>query len=327
MLSTDALALHQGSIVVDGLNASWFFSPKVVDALHVGGVTAVNATVAAWHDLPATMELLARMYALLRDHPTQIMQVTTVADIVAAKASGRIGLIFGFQDTSPIGENLDMLTVYHKLGVRIVQLTYNHHNQVGSGCLEPEDAGLTDFGRRVVAEMNRLGILIDLSHCGPRTTAEAIDCSQAPVAITHANPLARCPHPRNKGDDLFLALAARGGVVGAVGFAPLLTCTATATLDDYLDTIEYLVTLVGIDHVGLGPDFMEEMPPEVAAQALRGMTPAAVQEFTRVTPTAGFESIAACANVTGGLLARGYAPGDVQKIMGGNWLRLYTKVW
>ncbi len=267
------------------------------------------------------------MYALLRDHPTQIMQVTTVADIAAAKASGRVGLIFGFQDTSPIGENLDMLAVYHRLGVRIVQLTYNHRNHVGNGCFEPEDAGLTDFGCTVVAELNRLGILIDLSHCGPRTTREAIERSERPVAITHANPLARCPHPRNKSDELLRALADQGGVVGAVGFPPLLTCTASATLDDYLDTIDYLVTLVGIDHVGLGPDFMEEMPPEVAAQALRGVDPAAIREFTRVTPTAGFESIAACANVTGGLLARGYAPADVRKIMGGNWLRLYTEVW
>ncbi|MFN8444437.1 MAG: membrane dipeptidase [Caldilineaceae bacterium] len=327
MNELDALAVHRHSIVVDGLNASYFASPGVLTRLHTGGITAVNATLAAWHDLPATMDLIALMHAGLRQQSDQVMQVVNVEDIHTAKASGRVGMIFGFQDTSPIGDNLNLLSVYRTLGVRIIQLTYNHRNRVGSGCLEAEDAGLSDFGRQVIAEMNRLGILVDLSHCGPRTTMEAIEASQRPVAITHANPLSRCPNPRNKSDAILKALAAKGGVVGAVIFAPLLTCGPQAVLDDYLDTIDYLVQLVGIDHVGLGPDFMEEMPAEVAAQALKGMPTGTLNQFMAVKPTVGFESISACANVTAGLLSRGYSITDTQKIIGGNWVRLYQEVW
>lgn len=327
MNDASALSLHRESIVIDGLNASYFAAPIVLARLHAGGITAVNATLAAWHDLPATMALIADMHGVLRRHSDQVMQVMTIDDIGTAKRSGRVGLIFGFQDTSPIGDNLGLLSVYRALGIRIMQLTYNHRNLVGSGCLEPTDEGLTAFGRQVVAEMNRLGILIDLSHCGPRTTWEAIKLSQQPVAITHANPFARCPNPRNKDDALLKAVAAKGGVVGAVIFPPLLTGRPQATLTDYLDTLDYLVALVGIDHVGLGPDFMEEMPSEVAAQALRGMPAGVLQQFMAVQPTVGFESIAACANVTAGLLQRGYAVDAIQKIIGGNWLRLYRRVW
>ncbi|HQY90598.1 membrane dipeptidase [Caldilinea sp.] len=327
MNSVSANDVHRTSIVIDGLNASWFYVPSVLERLALGGVTAVNATIAAWHDLPQTMTLIADLLALVRAHQDRIMQVVDVADIGAAKTSGRVGLILGFQDTAPIGDKLQLLAVYRALGVRIVQLTYNHCNRVGCGCLEADDSGLTPFGHAVVGEMNRLGMLIDLSHCGPRTTRDAIEASQHPVAITHANPLARCPNPRNKSDDALLALAARGGIVGAVAFAPMLTCDMHATLDDYLDTIDYLVNLVGIDHVGLGPDFMEEMPAEIAAQALRGMRPEVVKQFASVTPTTGFASIAECANVTHGLLARGYPPDDVRKLIGGNWLRLYQAVW
>lgn len=327
MNDLDTRTIHRTSIVVDGLNASYFASPVVLARLNAGGVSAVNATIAAWHDLPATMALIADMHAVVRAHSDQVMQVIDIDDISAAKTSQRIGIIFGFQDTSPIGDNLRLLSVYRTLGVRIMQLTYNHHNLVGAGCLEPEDGGLSVFGRQVIAEMNRLGILIDLSHCGPLTTMEAIDGSRKPVAITHANPFTRCPHPRNKSDAVLKQLASRGGVVGAVVFPPLLTGQPHATLADYLDTIDSLVDLVGIDHVGLGPDFMEEMPAEVAAQALRGMDPKVLQLFMAVQPTVGFESISACANVTDGLLQRGYSVGDTQKIIGGNWLRLYRAVW
>lgn len=327
MRDAAARALHRDSIVIDGLNASYFAAPGVLARLQAGGITAVNATIAAWHDLPATMAIIAEMHRLLRQQHAQVMQVMTADDIVAAKQSGRVGLIFGFQDTSPIGDNLGLLSVYRMLGVRIIQLTYNHRNLVGAGCLEPTDEGLTEFGRQVVAEMNRLGILIDLSHCGPRTTWEAIESSQQPVAITHANPFVRCPNPRNKEDAVFKAVAAKGGVVGAVVFPPLLTGRPQATLDDYLDTLDYLVALVGVDHVGLGPDFMEEMPAEVAAQALRGMPSGVLQQFMTVQPTVGFASIAACANVTVGLLQRGYSVEAIQKIIGGNWLRLYRSVW
>ncbi len=147
-----ASQLHQESIIVDGLNASWFPDPSVLKHLHQGGVTAVNATIAAWHDPLETLGLLSKVLPLFEKHADIIMQVESIADIARAKQSDRVGMILGFQGTSPIGDNLGLLTLYQKLGVRIVQLTYNHRNRVGYGCQESEDDGLSDFGRAVVGK-------------------------------------------------------------------------------------------------------------------------------------------------------------------------------
>jgi membrane dipeptidase len=327
MNQTDAARLHAESIIIDGLNASYFFDPRVLERLHRGGVTAVNATIAAWHTPAETLAMIAALGKLTEAHADIVMPVRTVADIAAAKVSRRVGLIMGFQDTAPIGDDLGLLATYHALGVRVVQLTYNSANRVGAGCQAPDDGGLTPFGREVVREMNRLGILVDVSHCGPRTTLDAVAVSEKPIAITHSNTRRFFDHPRNKSDEAIRALVARGGIIGAVAFGGLLTRRLPATLADYIAAIDDLVALTGIDHVGLGPDFMEEMPAEVAAQALKGLPPAILQQFQALPPTQGFESVAALPNVTAALLAHGYPPEDMRKIMGGNWLRLYAEVW
>jgi membrane dipeptidase len=322
-----AMRLHEEAIVIDGLNASYFFNEAVLRRIRQGGITAFNGTVAAWHSLPETMNLIADYYRLFEDHADWIMQVRTVEDIHEAKVRGCAGMIFGFQDTNAINENLRMLAVYHALGVRIIQLTYNDENVVGCGCMAPVDKGLTAFGRDVVAEMNRLGMLVDLSHCGHRTTMDAIEASKGPVAFTHANPLALAKSPRNKPDEAFKALSAKGGVAGVVRLPAWLTPHGQASLEDYLKAIDCLVELMGIDHVGLGTDFMEEIPAEIMATALKGISPENLQKYYGSTIVEGFESAAEFPRVTEGLLSRGYSPGDVKKIMGGNWLRLYQKVW
>ena len=166
MNQTDPARLHAESIIIDGLNASYFFDPRVLERLHRGGVTAVNATIAAWHTPAETLEQIAALAAVTAAHADIVMPVRTVDDIAAAKANGRVGLIASFQDTAPLGDDLGLLETYHELGVRVIQLTYNHPNRVGAGCMAPEDGGLTAFGREVVREMNRLGILVDVSHCG-----------------------------------------------------------------------------------------------------------------------------------------------------------------
>jgi membrane dipeptidase len=327
MPTMDPAALHRESIVIDGLNASYFLGPGMIDRLHAGGITTVHATVAAWHGLPETMALIAAHQALFERHADRIMPVREVADIHRAKATGRVGILLGFQGTDPIEENLEMLGVYRTLGIKIMQLTYNATNRVGSGYRVPADHGLTPFGRQVISEMNRLGILIDLSHCGDRTTREAIEASRRPVAITHANSRRFCDHRRNKPSELLRAMAERGGMVGAMAFPLVLTGRARATLEDYVHAIEDLVDLVGIDHVGLGPDFMEEMPRHVATQALAGFTENTAARFFTVQKTKGFASVSETANVTRALLDRGWSAEDVGKVMGGNWLRFFEDSW
>ncbi len=320
-------SFHRDNIVVDGLNASWFLAPAVLRRLHQGGVTAVNATLAAWHGQRETLDLIGAAYTTLRLNADIAQQVLTVQDITAAKAAGKVGLMFGFQDTSPIEGRLQQLEVYHRLGVRIMQLTYNTANASGCGCQLPLDTGLTGFGREVIAEMNRLGILLDLSHCGSRTTLEAIEASTQPVAITHANASDFIPTARNKSDEALRACAAKGGVIGAVGVPVMISRIMPARLDDYLDAIEDLVQRVGPDHVGLGPDFMEDMPQEVLDASVKDLPPEIVAAYAAMPPTVGFESVSKLPQVTAGLLARGLASEDVRKIIGGNWLRLYAQVW
>ncbi|MCX7173841.1 MAG: membrane dipeptidase [Proteobacteria bacterium] len=324
---TDARTFHHDNIVVDGLNASWFLEPPTLRRLHQGGVTAVNATLAAWQGWAETLNLIGGVYKNLEHHRELAVQVLSVANIHQAKISNRVGVIFGFQDTSPIEGKLHQLEDYHRLGVRVMQLTYNSANPSGYGCQAPEDKGLTGFGREVIAEMNRLGILLDLSHCGPRTTLEAIDASTKPVALTHANAAAFVASPRNKSDEALKACAARGGVIGAVAVPVLIASTMPATLADYLSAIDDLVERVGLDHVALGPDFMEDMPKAVLEASVRDLPPAAVAAYAAMPLTVGFESVTAMPKVTEGLLGRGYKPEDVRKIIGGNWLRLYEQVW
>ena len=327
-MDTDqALRIHEEAIVIDGLNASYFFSESVLRRIRQGGVTAFNGTVAAWHSLPETMNLIADYYRLFEEQPDGIIQVRSVKDIHKAKVRGCAGMIFGFQDTNAINGNLRMLAVYHDLGVRIIQLTYNDENAVGCGCMAPEDKGLTHFGREVVSEMNRLGILVDLSHCGHKTTMDGIEASKGPVAFTHANPLALARSPRNKPDEAFKALAAKGGVAGVVRLPAWLTSRGRASVEDYLNAIDYLVERIGIDHVALGTDFMEELPAEIMMASLKGISAENLEKYYSSNLVEGFESPADFPRVTEGLLARGYSPQEVKKIIGGNWLHLYEKVW
>lgn len=323
----DAQQLHQESIIIDGLNASWFLSDSVIQRIFQSGATATNATIAAWHDPAGTLDMIGQMYQQLDKHSQIAIQARSVADIRTAKATGKTSFILGFQDTAPIADQLHLLRVYHELGVRIIQLTYNFENRVGFGCQAPEDKGLTEFGRAAIAEMNRLGILIDVSHCGQRTTLEAIEASTQPIAITHANAASQFPHERHKTDEAIKACANKGGVIGAVSFPAMLTRNLPATLDDYIAAIDYLVDLVGIDHVALGPDFMEEMPKEVAETVLKGLPVDVITFMQQIPPLQDFASIAELPNVTANLLARGYSVTDTQKIMGENWLRLYGQVW
>jgi membrane dipeptidase len=327
MDKVQALRIHGETVIIDGLNASYLFNGAVLQRLRQGGITAFNGTVAAWHSLPETMNLIADFYRLFEERPDWIMQVRSAEDIRKAKVKGCTGMIFGFQDTKAIDGNLRMLAVYHALGVRIIQLTYNDENAVGCGCMTPADKGLTPFGRDVVAEMNRLGMLVDLSHCGYKTTMDGIEASKGPVAFTHANPLALAKSPRNKPDEAFKALAAKGGVAGVVRLPAWLTHHGQASVEDYLNAVDYLVDLIGIDHVGLGTDFMEEIPVEIMLESLKGISPENLEKYYSSTIVEGFESAAEFPRVTEGLLTRGYSTEEVKKIMGGNFLRLFEKVW
>lgn len=314
-------------IFIDGLNASWHTDPRPFAHLREGRLTAVNATVAASHDTSWTLDTIGRLLEHVERNSHEAIVVTTIEQINEAAEQGKVGYIMGLQDTKPIGGKLNLIPVFYRLGVRVVQLTYNFENRCGCGCQCEQDTGLTEFGREVISRMNALGMLLDLSHTGVRTSLQAIEASQAPVALTHANLSTTRDHPRNKPPEVVRAVAESGGVIGAVAFPPLLREDATGSVEDYLAAIDELVELVGPEHVGLGPDFMEAIPTEVVKSVLSGLGSATVTAFKDVVPLSGFSSPADFPRLAEAMLRHGYSEHETRDIMGANWLRLYGQVW
>ena len=319
--------LHINSIIIDGLNASDHTDPRVIKHLQKGGVTAVNATVVAWHNKKETLNRIEGVLNNIESNNSIAKIIRNTDDIYTCKAQKKVGYILGFQDSAPIEKDLGMLKEYFDLGVRIIQLTYNHTNFVGSGCMEPIDHGLTDFGKKVIMEMNRLGILIDLSHCGDVTTKQAIEYSELPVAFTHANPLSVCNIKRNKSKELFELLAKHGGVAGSVSVSAMLNCNKKTTIENYIEAIAKMVKLIGNDQVALGPDLMENLPAETIDEIFRDLPLEVKNAFLNSDPVIGFENATKFLYITNGLNDWGFNDNEVKKIMGLNWLNLYDRVW
>jgi len=345
---TRALALHRDAIVVDALDVS------VMDRAHLehmreGGVTAANHTITLGdgHDFREAVDRIVWLDDHLRANADLARRVTSVAEIRQAKVDGVVGLIYGFQNATPFEGDERLVRVFAALGVRIVQIAYMTGNLLADGCLEERNAGLTEFGRAVIQELNANRLLVDLSHVGDRSTLEAIDASEAPVAFTHANARALSPSPRNKTDEAIRALAAHDGVMG---FSSLPSFVAEdprdATLDGYLDHIDRVVQMVGVRHVGLGLDFVEgHVPGSLQPRAPRwggANLPAGNVGLSKMLPerlrsqadaliylpyAPGIAGSDEMPNVTEGLLRRGYSEADTRAILGDNWLRLFAEVW
>ncbi len=336
-VSERAAALHQSAMVIDALTTS-LLTPDQAERMRAGGVSATNYTSAYFshHFADAVVDIAAVRRAVL-SNPEDYRLVLTAHDLDEAKAAGKPAVILGLQNALPIEDRLEFADVLYELGIRIIQLTYNERNLIGDGCTEPGNAGLSRFGREVIGRLNQLGILIDLSHCGYRTTMETIQASERPVAITHSNPLALSPSPRNKPDEILKALAERGGVVGVCVWSPMAHrgLGRRPSLEDVIDMIEYIVDLIGIDHVGIGTDHGEGVYKAEEWEAKWG----AAGLYPEVTSglgswygfnaryAEGLHSAALFPNLTDGLLARGYADADVLKILGGNFYQLLLDTW
>ena len=333
-MATEARKIYDKAIVIDGLSASNWESDAVFERLRAGNITAVNATVATWENFLQTMAHLAAWMRRFRERG-DILQVKDTADIHTAKEVGKTGIILGFQNASPIENELDRLGLFQALGVRVIQLTYHETNLLGSGCWERNDGGLSNFGVDAVREMNRLGIVIDLSHVGPRTTMDAIEMSEQPVAITHANARRFCDHPRNKEEDALKLLSERGGVVGATSFATFLPNGFDSTVEDFVDAIDDMVDRIGIEHVAIGTDSTHDQPLEfwhyIGSQQGTKL-PSTFSDgslpYTELSfQPKGIESPSEFPNLAGALANRGYSAEEITRLLGGNWMNLFGRVW
>ena len=322
---------YDNSIVFDALNTSNWESSNVYESLSQGNVTAINATIVIWENYQQTIEAIERWQQRFASQSNTLLKALRTSDIEEAKLSRKTGVILGWQNATPIENNLNNLAVFYELGVRIIQLTYNERNLLGNGCYERRDEGLSHFGVDAVKEMNDLGILIDLSHCGDQTCYDAIELSEKPVSITHSNSRDFFAHPRNKPKEMIKLLAEKGGVIGANAFPPFLPKGFNSTISDYIDAIEDLVDKVGVDHVGIGTDFTQD-------QSNKWMDELFYQQGTKpkkrlkpypnpVHHPEGLENPSKLSNVAIELSNRGYSTQDIGKILGGNWMRLLKETW
>jgi membrane dipeptidase len=220
----EAMILHKKSIIIQALDFTPEdkFTPEIYPALKASGITAMNLTITRpYYNFQETLSSLSHYLNVIDElGPSKIQVCKTVEDIKQAKKTDIISIILGIQNLKPIDDNLYLLTILSMLGIRVIQLTYQNRNLVGDGCNEKNDCGLTRFGENVVKEMNRLGLLIDLSHVGPRTTMDAIDLSENPCAFTHTCARSLFDHIRNKTDEQLLALSEKGGVIGIAAYSP-----------------------------------------------------------------------------------------------------------
>jgi membrane dipeptidase len=316
-------------ITIDGLVISRW-SRAVFEDMAAGGLTAANCTCSVWENFRDTMEAMAAWRRRFVEHADLIRPVETADDIRAAHREGRVGIILGWQNLSAIEDRIDFLDLFHGLGLRVAQLTYNTRNLVGSGCWESRDGGLSDFGRHVIARMNELGIVIDLSHVGETTSAEAIAASARPVAYTHVAPRALKDHARNKTDAELRAVAEPGGFVGYATYPAFLPSGGAATLDEIVDGFEHMIDVCGEEAVGVGTDFTQDQPLAFFEWLRRDKGDGAFcVPGTPAVPKMpeGLARLSDYPNLIRAMERRGWPAARIERIMGLNWLRFLEEAW
>src|SRR5580704_4366143 len=342
----DSVPVYDKSIVIDCLatpgsfNVPWPppgpLSKEQLETAARSGVTAVNVTVSD-RAFEATVRNIALFQGEIAAHSKQLLLVREAADIARAKQEGKLGLILGFQEGEMIGRDLSLLEVFHRLGVRIIQPTYNVRNLLGDGCLEPGDAGLSDLGRRAVALMNSLGIALDLSHCGTRTTADGIAASSRPVLISHSGCKSVYDHPRNKTDRELRAIAGHGGVLG-IYLMPYLGKDGGpyATKEMFFRHLRYALDLCGEDHVGIGSDQsltpVVETPEYLKAwkeggELRKKLGFEAPDEAGRFPYIPDINSPRRLEMIAAEMGQMGYANSVVEKVIGANFQRALRDIW
>jgi membrane dipeptidase len=334
-----ATELHTAATVVDGSTVIELDEAHL-DRIRRGGVTAVNHTVTRpYADTLTALREVNRCRRWIDAHPDDVLLALTVADIERAKAEGKEAVILGPQDTEMIGADLDLLGTFHDLGVRILQLTYQRQNLLGAGCGETTDSGLTHRGRAFVGAMNELGILVDVSHCGERTGLDAMDASGKPVVVTHSFCDVLSPHIRAKSDGYLRRLGEQGGVMGITTLSGFLyhpdAPSRRPDLTRFVEHVSRVVEVAGIDAVAIATDYDETWTEQNRIAQLKSIAKSNSAEQQNLLGDFGWNERRAIGmddasdfpNFTTSLLAGGFSPDEVTKILGGNWLRVYGEAW
>ncbi|HZT19067.1 MAG TPA: membrane dipeptidase [Dongiaceae bacterium] len=324
-VSDAARRLHQDALVWDnhaGFGPDPSVDLEILEHWRAAGVDFLSVNVGYdVIDWRKTVKNIAAFLTWLEARPDRFALVRRADDILAARREGKMAIAFDIEGMNALDGETYMVSFYYRLGVRQMLFAYNRNNLAGGGCHD-EDQGLTEFGRRVIAEMNRVGMLVDCSHTGYRTTMQVFEAAAQPVIFSHSNPKALRRHGRNILDEQIRACARTGGVVGINGIG-LFLADRNASTESMVDCIRYVADLVGPDHVGIGLDYTPESLESLTEMNPRFWPPAEGygQGFLRIAEPRQLPEI------TDMLMARGWPEGDIRKVLGGNFLRVAQAVW
>lgn len=316
-------------VMIDGLQYNnW--DRALFEKTRDSGLNAVHVTIAYWEDFNELVQNISQWHRHFENYPDLIMPVHSAEDVLRAKKMNKLGIIFGLQNCSPIEDDLALVQVLHELGVRIMQLSYNNQSLLATGCYEDNDSGITRFGKQVIKEMNRVGMLIDMSHSAETSTLEAIQLSERPIAITHANPSSFHAALRNKSDAVIGALAESGGMLGFSLYPFHLKNGSDCSLEEFCKAIASTVEIMGIDHVAIGSDLCEQWGYEKLQWMRSGswtykadFGEGSADNLAWPKQPVWFEGSQHIMNIAHGLADVGFDQASIDKVMGNNWLRFF----
>jgi len=314
---------------IDNLQyANW--SEKIFRQMREGGLDAVHVTIAYHENFRETVLNMEQWNRWFEQFPDLIVQGRSAADVRHAHETGRTAIFFGFQNPSPIEDDIGLVEILHDLGARFMQLTYNNQSLLATGCYEDEDTGLTRMGKQVVREMNRVGLVVDMSHSADRSTIEAADFSERPIAITHANPHAWQPALRNKRDEVIRAVTSNGGMLGFSLYPHHLKDKSACTLSSFCQMIADTAEKFGAEHLGIGSDLCQDQPDSVVEWMRVGRWTKEIDYGEGSAAAPGFPPMPDWyqdnrdfGNIAQGLADVGFSQPEIEGVMGENWLRFY----
>jgi membrane dipeptidase len=308
------------------------WSEKVFRQMREGRIDAVHVTISYHENFRETVLNFEQWNCWFEQYPDLIMKGQWAEDVDRARATGRTAIFFGFQNPSPIEDDIGLVEIVHTLGARFMQLTYNNQSLLATGCYEAEDSGITRMGKQVIKEMNRVGLVVDMSHSADRSTIEAADLSQRPIAITHANPYVWQPALRNKKNDVIRAVTENGGMFGFSLYPHHLKGKTDCTLQDFCEMIARTAETFGAEHLGIGSDLCQDQPDSIVEWMRVGRWSKEIDYGEGSAAAPGFPPMPDWfrdnrdfANIENGLRATGLNADEVAGIMGGNWYRFYAE--
>ena len=350
--STRCIALIQRSLVIDMLSqfklgafldvlggsgprvTTWFSHPETFTAADFeryrsSGITVFHIGWGYGRDAyDDAHKIVAAWNRLLGAHPRWLVRISSAPQFEWVKRGGKVGILLGFKNSDHFRSAADVDT-FHRLGQRVSQLTYNVENAIGCGYEARPDTGLTAFGGELIERMNRVGMAVDVSHCGGRTTLDSFAASRKPVLVTHSNCRALSRHPRCKSDEEIRKMAAGGGVMGISSVRMLVRTSEPTTIEHVLDHFDYAAKLVGVEHVGVGSDIdldgYDKLPPVLRRRMLVGYknSPA----FRGEGDIEGLNHSKRIFDLTEGLIRRGYSDEHIALMLGGNFRRALAEIW